>query len=268
MIKLIATDVDGTLVKVASREIDPGYFRAIGDLKKMGISVAVVSGRQEDSMLHMFSPVLDDLYIVSNNGACIRCNGKTIRNIVIPNPTVHILAEELRKFHGCNTMLSSGGRTFRFPEMSEESYEFCTSYGSLLEDFPGYDALPPVNKICVLDDIKGRPHPAAALSRSFDGVIGLDAGDGWYDFINSTISKGSAVQFLQKELGAGADETAVFGDQENDMSMFAYAKYNFAVEGAAAIVYDAAAYHAGGYAQKGVLRILENIVRNNGVLDV
>ena len=37
MIKLIASDIDGTLVKEGSHEISPEYFEVIEELKDVGI---------------------------------------------------------------------------------------------------------------------------------------------------------------------------------------------------------------------------------------
>ena len=38
MIKLIGSDIDGTLTKEGSREINPEYFQVIRELKEVGIS--------------------------------------------------------------------------------------------------------------------------------------------------------------------------------------------------------------------------------------
>ena len=46
MIKLIATDVDGTLVKDGTMQIDPEYMTVIKELVQKGIIFAVCSGRQ------------------------------------------------------------------------------------------------------------------------------------------------------------------------------------------------------------------------------
>ena len=45
MIKLIATDVDGTLVKDGTMQIDPEYMTVIKELVQKGIIFAVCSGR-------------------------------------------------------------------------------------------------------------------------------------------------------------------------------------------------------------------------------
>ena len=54
MIKLIATDVDGTLVKDGTMTINPEYMTVIRKLTEMGITFVVCSGRQYDSGVFCF----------------------------------------------------------------------------------------------------------------------------------------------------------------------------------------------------------------------
>ena len=54
MIKLIATDVDGTLVKDGTMTINPEYMTVIRKLTEMGITFVVCSGRQYDSERKLF----------------------------------------------------------------------------------------------------------------------------------------------------------------------------------------------------------------------
>ena len=46
MIRLIASDIDGTLVPDSSDHIDPVYYDLIRELKKRGVYFCVCSGRQ------------------------------------------------------------------------------------------------------------------------------------------------------------------------------------------------------------------------------
>lgn len=55
MIKLIATDIDGTLVKDGSLLIDPEYMSVIDRLIDKGIIFVVCSGRQFSSEFKLFA---------------------------------------------------------------------------------------------------------------------------------------------------------------------------------------------------------------------
>ena len=57
MIKLVVTDVDGTLVEDGSPNIDPELFETILKLREKGIQFAVASGRPWASVERTFDPV-------------------------------------------------------------------------------------------------------------------------------------------------------------------------------------------------------------------
>ena len=63
MIKLIVSDLDGTLVEDGGGVLNPEYFSQIRRLKKAGILFAAVSGRSYSSLEKLFAPVIDDIPI-------------------------------------------------------------------------------------------------------------------------------------------------------------------------------------------------------------
>ena len=69
MLKLICSDVDGTLVPDGGHELNPEYFSQIRRLKKAGILFAAVSGRSYSSLEKLFAPVIDDILFICDNGA-------------------------------------------------------------------------------------------------------------------------------------------------------------------------------------------------------
>lgn len=57
MIKLIATDIDGTLLEEGTLDLNPEYYDVIRELRKRGVLVIAASGRQRASIeryLHRF----------------------------------------------------------------------------------------------------------------------------------------------------------------------------------------------------------------------
>ena len=68
MIKLIASDIDGTLVKEGSHEIDPAYYDVIRELKEAGIIFCACSGRQYHSMMELFKPVARPAQLEDRSG--------------------------------------------------------------------------------------------------------------------------------------------------------------------------------------------------------
>ena len=77
MIKLIVSDVDGTLVPEGSNDLNPEIFTLIRRLKSQGIYFTVASGRHKCSIEKMFAPVKEDIFYITSNGAytgtCHKC---------------------------------------------------------------------------------------------------------------------------------------------------------------------------------------------------
>ncbi|MCF0230150.1 MAG: HAD family phosphatase, partial [Parasporobacterium sp.] len=71
MIKLVASDVDGTLVPEGTSHIDPELMNHILEMKEQGIVFAAASGRQYPSVFNAFSPIKDDIMIIADNGAYV-----------------------------------------------------------------------------------------------------------------------------------------------------------------------------------------------------
>ena len=71
MIKLIVSDVDGTLVPEGTNDIHPEIFTIIRKLKQLGIHFVVASGRHKSCIDKMFEPVKEDIFYVTSNGAYI-----------------------------------------------------------------------------------------------------------------------------------------------------------------------------------------------------
>ena len=75
-------------------------------------------------------------------------------------------------------------------------------------------------------------------------------------------TKGKAVAWIQQQIGASPEETVVFGDNFNDMSMLMQAYYSFASELSHPDVKAAAHYQVASWEVDGVLAVLKRILEN------
>ena len=73
VVRLIVSDVDGTLVSDGSADINTEIYDVILKLKEKGIFFAVASGRQYASVKKLFRPIEDQIIIIAENGAYIVC---------------------------------------------------------------------------------------------------------------------------------------------------------------------------------------------------
>ena len=72
MIRLIASDIDGTLLQNGATEIPEEIFQEIRRLAERGILFCPASGRQYSSLRRLFAPAADRLPFLCENGAVDR----------------------------------------------------------------------------------------------------------------------------------------------------------------------------------------------------
>jgi len=94
MIKLIATDMDGTLLK-DNKEIDKEIYKLLPKMKKEGIHFVAASGRQRPSLEKSFEGYLKDVTILAENGAYVVHNGEEIYASVMTRELIDFITTEL-----------------------------------------------------------------------------------------------------------------------------------------------------------------------------
>ena len=62
MVKLIASDLDGTLLPEGTKDINPKLYDVIRALKAKGIIFVAASGREFDTIRTVMDPVVSDIY--------------------------------------------------------------------------------------------------------------------------------------------------------------------------------------------------------------
>lgn len=62
MIKLIASDIDGTLLPKGQKTIDEDTLRVVSEILDNGIEFCAISGRPRNSVMNLFAPVADRIW--------------------------------------------------------------------------------------------------------------------------------------------------------------------------------------------------------------
>ena len=70
-IKLICSDIDGTLLQYGKKELEDEIFEQIRELHRRGILFCPASGRQYTSLRKLFAPVADCCVFLCENGGVI-----------------------------------------------------------------------------------------------------------------------------------------------------------------------------------------------------
>lgn len=98
-IKLIASDMDGTLLDSTGR-LHPDFFSVFENLKDKGITFVAASGRQYYNLLKLFSKVKDDIIFIAENGTYVVSKSKELLVVDIPIEEIRKVVREISKYKG------------------------------------------------------------------------------------------------------------------------------------------------------------------------
>lgn len=257
MIKLIVSDMDGTLVN-DEKKIDENIYKILPKLKEMGTRFVVASGRQYPSLCKDFQEHVKDVVICSENGAFIMDDGKELYARCMTKEQVKLSLDAAFAVEGMEPIVCAKHVTYtRDAGMKEflESPKFNYKM-AMAEDL--YNIDDDIIKISMIvvngeDTVAMFRKVRAALDESLNLVT---SGEGCMDTGIYGVNKGAAVEALQELWGITPEETMVFGDQYNDVEMFEKAHYSFAMAGAVEGVKKKARFIAGSNNEGGVVKAI------------
>ena len=111
MIRMIACDIDGTLLQEGETAIRPELFGLIGRLRKKGILFCTASGRQYPCQLRLLAPVADQICCVCENGAiAFDSSSHVLSKLGIPREDALAMIQQILDTPRCEVLIS-GERT-------------------------------------------------------------------------------------------------------------------------------------------------------------
>lgn len=259
MIKLVATDLDGTLLG-DDKVIPPEIFSLVPRLKAMGITFVAASGRSPYTLKENFRPVAEDIDYLCDNGAVAIADGKEIFQRPVPEDVLKTVYE-FCAHEDVHTLFCGSKTTYLAPvegtkyEPHVRPYYFRRiPYEKLLETG---DA---INKVAICDLRNPRKGSYDRLVKALDGsAVATVSGDIWMDVMQNGVNKGEALEAIMKHRGVTAEETMVFGDYYNDVPMLEKAEYSFVMRNANPDMFKYGNFVAESNNDGGVLKVLRAI---------
>lgn len=259
MIKLIASDIDGTLVNSA-KELPPNFDELIEKLKAKGITFAVSSGRSLTALQEQFGKYIDDISIICDNGALIIDKGKILSKSVMPRERVLRIIDVCEQ-NGMVPLLCSPNNTF-MPEGDSAYHREVQLYYKkhcILKDLRDFDDN--ITKVAVYNEHGMEENGLKILQREFSDVFNVVlSAFYWADVMNVGVTKGRGIEVLQQRLGASYESTMAFGDYLNDIEMLNSAYYSYAMENAHPLVKNTANFHTGSNEDFSVMKEINKLI--------
>lgn len=261
MVRLIVTDVDGTLVKDGGsvESFNPAYYDVIRKLHDRGITFTVCSGRQLVSLQKLFYPVKDLVYFIVDGGSMVFYQDECIHSEILPKEICNELIDDARRIPQCDIMVCGLKRAYASSADSEMYRWMVNAYGYDIQAVGDVKTNVPdeVVKISLYHHNMVEKLTAPWFRPRWEGRVRLNiAGIQWLDCVPMASGKGSAVAFVQNRLRISREETVAFGDNQNDIDMLQQAGRGFAVENARDELKQVATDLCGSCYEDGVLRKL------------
>ena len=256
MIKIIFSDMDGTLLD-ENGQLPQEFDDTIAKLKKRGVIFAPASGRQYFSLFKTFNKYKDDFLFIAENGTLVMYKDKEVFSSTMPHNTALDILKIGDNFDNilrvyCGKKHSYILEADNKPEYIEEINKYISKY-EVVKSFSDVDDEP--IKMSFFNMVgKSEENIYPAIKEKFGSFMQVVlASDFWTDVINLNVSKGVAVQNVQKILGITPDECAAFGDYLNDVQMLEAVTHSFAMSNAHPDLKQLAKYETVSNTKHGVI---------------
>lgn len=218
-IKLICSDIDGTLLQYGKKELEEEIFEQIRVLHEKGILFCPASGRQYTSLRKLFAPVADCCVFLCENGGAIYKDEQCIAKNPIPRALAEEIATDLwTRSNGQGEVMLSGQNTVYLMERGMGMLKRVQFIGNRYEiiHIPA-DVPEDIVKVAVYLHEGSGLYADCFVPRWSKVVNCAVAGPFWID--TTLANKGLGVKSICQTLGFDLSEVMAFGDNYNDVSM-------------------------------------------------
>lgn len=265
MIKLIATDMDGTLLD-SNKRLPEEIFEIIDALAAQGVHFVVSSGRQYYTLAEQFAPVADELSFIAENGAMVVDRGETVFLDSMEPDVVKTLIDAARTVKGGHVVVC-GARAAYVESTAPIFLNNVQPYYARFEIVPDVQAVAAADRICkvaVFSEGHAETDAYPFLKPYGDGLAVCLSGPRWVDMMNKTVNKGAAIRFLRQRFGISREECMAFGDYLNDTEMMKECAFSYAMENAHPDLKAVSRFQCPSNDERGVITTIEKNVLKEG----
>ena len=267
-IKIVATDMDGTLLDPRGQLDLPRLEKILDKLDHRGVRFVIATGNEVHRMRQLLGHLAERVVLVVANGARIFENNELLQaqtwdDAMVDRALGHFKGRECQDQFVVTAM--NGGFVkegtvfteldkFMTPEMIEQLYQrmnFVDEFDPNL--FGG------VLKMSMVVGEERLDSVLQEINDLFDGhVRAVSSGYGCIDILQDGIHKAWGLVELLKRWNLKPEQIMAFGDSENDIEMLELAGISYAMENAEEAVKRVATKVAPANSQAGVYKVLEN----------
>ena len=231
MIKLVVSDVDGTLIKPGETRISEKTLSLLGELKEKGVLFAVASGRDYDDIRPLFGKIKNDIIYITNNGGVVMYQGKVLCKTPIDKMLSVTIMNEMQKKRDCRVLLA--GETGSYVSTYDTDFtRYLAEHGFSTENVKDFkEVKEPITKISIYAKYGlTEEFYESIVDRWGDKIKIAISGNNWVDLTDEYVNKGNALAVVQHIFEVTSEDTVTFGDNYNDVEMFERSYYSYAMQ--------------------------------------
>lgn len=257
MIKLVATDIDGTIL-IPEGEFTQGVKKCIKELCEKGIKVVLVTGRMHAAASLIAKDLGLETPVVSYQGGLIKNNGETLyQRCLTKVQTEKILAwakEEKIHINLYNDDILFSEKVC--PEITRYCNNLHTKY--TIKPFCEIEKTR-INKLLAIDyeNPERINRYEKELPQIFPELYIVKSTPYFLEFSNPEGSKYCAVKYLQSLWGLKDEEILTIGDQNNDIALLKAGGVKVAMGNATEELKEIADYITDSVYEDGFVRAME-----------
>ena len=244
MIKLFISDLDGTLIHKAKKNLEPNEenVKAVKILKENNVEFAIATGRLDKHILEVEKHVDSKNYRIGVNGGTIYDKEN---NLILENAfefkDIKNIKEELEKNYikQINFMVlltTKGQRYIKYSNILkrmvcfygyEKKFKALLYLESLLEELESSNIK--IIKVLINTKKEKKYTLEKEFKEKFNGFEVAISGPHSIEIGPKENNKGRAIQIIMEKEKLTRDEVAFIGDSYNDLSAFKVCEYSFAM---------------------------------------
>lgn len=237
MIKLIATDMDGTFLAEDGAYDQARLVALLPKLTEKGIVFTVSSGRSLLAIDQLFEPFLDQIAVIAENGSVVQYQGEVLfADVMTQAQYVEVAEKILANPHYVETgMVFSGQKAaYVLKGASQEYIQKTKHYYANVKVVDGFEDMENDTIFKVSTNFTGDTVLEGSdwLNQALPYATAVTTGFDSIDIILKEVNKGFGMDHLCQALGIEPSETIAFGDNFNDYQMLEFAGKAIATENA------------------------------------
>lgn len=274
-IKLIATDLDGTLLQGDHVTVSKQNIDVLTHASENGILFAIATGRTWGIISNVARQVPAASYAIMSNGASIYDVGS--KNLIpvgeLPfdlwNPIYMYL-----KQNGCVSEIYHNGKSYleqnllssyKSPYLPSDFTDELKSHITAVESIEIALENKPIEKINILFTPSENCEQVYNTLKNRNDIYVTSSLPGNMEINLKGINKAYALKRLCLNLKISSDEVMAFGDADNDLEMLEWAKWSFAMGNANEKVKKTAHFITEANTENGVAKAVHKYIFKNGI---